>query len=274
MVTEVGTNAALKRLLENKTSQRRAAEATDVSKTRRPSTRPMHRPRKYYLFYSRCTRKSTSNRDASSDVRVLFFNVIDRLVRKIYQWNNWSILDDDFSYKSQHFYSRKWPIVIVEFRRKLISLSLSSSIRPEARSSNFHFRSKIRGKSLGGIDTAQLCPVLSKFRTMKMEKKRKERNWKNYPTLTFPRTRCSIDQRSPWSFAYEPISSWISVEFMPNPRTTVQLLIRNTNYRYFSTTKPENQSVNQLVSFEHIYFNRPFDFLHKNVLSSIQLSQE
>lgn len=106
------------------------------------------------------------------------------------------------------------------------------------------------------------------------KKKRKERNWKNYPTLTFPRTRCSIDQRSPWSFAYEPISSWISVEFMPNPRTTVQLLIRNTNYRYFSTTKPENQSVNQLVSFEHIYFNRPFDFLHKNVLSSIQLSQE
>lgn len=93
-------------------------------------------------------------------------------------------------------------------------------------------------------------------------------------TCTFPRTRCSIDQRSPWSFAYEPISSWISVEFMPNPRTTVQLLIRNTNYRYFSTTKPENQSVNQLVSFEHIYFNRPFDFLHKNVLSSIQLSQE
>lgn len=185
MVTEVGTNAALKRLLENKTSQRRAAEATDVSKTRRPSTRPMHRPRKYYLFYSRCTRKFTSNRDASSDVRVLFFNVIDRLDRKIYQWNNWSILDDDFSYKSQHFYSRKWPIVIVEFRRKLISLSLSSSIRPEARSSNFHFRSKIRGKSLGGIDTAQLCPVLSKFRTMKMEKKKEGKKLKELSNAYF-----------------------------------------------------------------------------------------
>lgn len=145
MVTEVGTNAALKRLLENKTSQRRAAEATDVSKTRRPSTRPMHGPRKYYLFYSRCTRKSTSNRDASSDVRVLFFNVIQtekstnemigRSSTTIFPTNrNISILENDRSL-SLNF-------------RKLISLSLSSSIRPEARSSNFHFRSKIRGKNL------------------------------------------------------------------------------------------------------------------------------
>lgn len=179
MVTEVGTNAALKRLLENKTSQRRAAEATDVSKTRRPSTRPMHRPRKYYLFYSRCTRKSTSNRDASSDVRVLFFNVIDRLDRKIYQWNNWSILDDDFSYKSQHFYSRKWPIVIVEFQE--INFALFVKFH-SSRSSFFEFSFPLQDtrKKLIANDTAQLCPVSSKFRTMKMEKKkRKERNWKN-----------------------------------------------------------------------------------------------
>lgn len=185
-------DAALKLLLENKMGQRRAAEATDVTKTRRPSTRSMHRPRRYYLFYSWCTWKSNLNRDASSDIRVIFFNFINHLDRKIYQWNNWSVLNDNFSYKSQHFYPWKWPIVVVEFQEINFALCIEFHSSRNSFSEFWFLPTPLQDtrEKLTAIDTSQLCPVLNfvsfdntfvwlwKFRTMKTGKKKEGKKLK------------------------------------------------------------------------------------------------
>lgn len=121
-----------------------------------------------------------------------FFNFINHLDRKIYQWNNWSVLNDNFSYKSQHFYPWKWPIVVVEFQEINFALCIEFHSSRNSFSEFWFLPTPLQDtrEKLTAIDTSQLCPVLNfvsfdntfvwlwKFRTMKTGKKKEGKKLK------------------------------------------------------------------------------------------------
>lgn len=121
-----------------------------------------------------------------------FFNFINHLDRKIYQWNNWSVLNDNFSYKSQHFYPWKWPIVVVEFQEINFALCIEFHSSRNSFSEFWFLPTPLQDtrEELTAIDTSQLCPVLNfvsfdntfvwlwKFRTMKTGKKKEGKKLK------------------------------------------------------------------------------------------------